>query len=142
MNNALPIIVCSTFIVLALWHFYMAVRSHPGFAAAVPGVDGKPLFMPTKKMTIAVGVALLLFTLLVAATAGLLLPGVPEMLLTWLCYALALALFARAIGDFKYVGFFKRVRDSRFAGLDTLLCLPLCLLLAVDVVAIALQRSA
>ena len=77
-----------------------------------------------------------------AATAGLLLPGVPEVLLTWLCYALALALFARAIGDFKYVGFFKRVRDSRFAGLDTLLFSPLCLLLAVGVAAIALQRSA
>ena len=142
MNNALPVTVCSAFIVLALWHFYMAVRSHAGFDAAVPSVDGKPLFIPTKKMTVAVGVALLLFALLVAATGGLVSLGVPDVLLTWLSYALALGLFARAIGDFKYVGFFKRVRDSRFAGLDTLLFSPLCLLLALGVVAIALQRNA
>ena len=142
MNNALPITVCSAFIVLALWHFYMAFASHAGVGAAVPSVDGKPLFIPTKKMTVALGVALLLFALLVAATGGLFSLGVPDVLLTWLSYALALGLFARAIGDFKYVGFFKRVRDSRSAELDTLLFSPLCLLLAVGVAAIALQRYA
>jgi hypothetical protein len=36
----------------------------------------------------------------------------------------------RAIGDFHYIGFFKQVRDSRFARLDTLVYSPLCLLLA------------
>ena len=37
----------------------------------------------------------------------------------------------RAIGDFRYVGFFKRVRDSSFARLDTLAYSPLCAGLAV-----------
>jgi hypothetical protein len=36
----------------------------------------------------------------------------------------------RAIGDFHYVGFFKRQRESRFAKLDTLVYSPICLLLA------------
>jgi hypothetical protein len=37
----------------------------------------------------------------------------------------------RAIGDFRYVGFFKRIRDSKFARLDTLAYSPLCAALAV-----------
>jgi hypothetical protein len=42
------------------------------------------------------------------------------------------AVFAlRAIGDFRYVGFFKRIRDSRFARLDTLAYSPLCACLAL-----------
>ena len=37
----------------------------------------------------------------------------------------------RAIGDFRYVGFFNRVRDTGFARLDTLAYSPLCAGLAV-----------
>ena len=42
------------------------------------------------------------------------------------------AVFAlRAIGDIRYVGFFKSIRDTRFARLDTLAYSPLCAVLAV-----------
>jgi hypothetical protein len=42
------------------------------------------------------------------------------------------AVFAlRAIGDFRYVGFFKRVRNTGFARLDTRAYSPLCAGLAV-----------
>ena len=58
-------------------------------------------------------------------------------LLSAASYALALGLLARAIGEFKYVGFFKRVRGSRFATLDTFVFSPLCLLLSAGVAAIA-----
>jgi len=37
----------------------------------------------------------------------------------------------RAIGDFRHVGFFKRVRGCRFARLDTLAYSPLCTALAL-----------
>jgi hypothetical protein len=96
-------------------------------------VAGKPLFVPSRRATALVGVALLLFACLVGATAGLLEAGIPVRVLSWLCNGLALGLLARAIGEFKYVGFFKRVRDTRFARLDTLLYSPLCLLLAIGV---------
>jgi uncharacterized membrane protein SpoIIM required for sporulation len=50
------------------------------------------------------------------------------------------AVFAlRAIGDFRYVGFFKRIRDTRFARLDTLAYWPLCAVLAV-LIGIAASR--
>jgi Protein of unknown function (DUF3995) len=108
MNSAVAIVVCSVFVVLALWHFYMAFRGSSGESATVPSLAGKPLFVPSAVSTVAVGVVLVLFAVLVAATSGMLSLGVPPRLLAWLSYGLALGLFARAVGEFKYVGFFKR----------------------------------
>ena len=45
--------------------------------------------------------------------------------------AVGVVLLARAVGDFRYVGFFKRVRGSRFATLDSRYFSPLCLLLGL-----------
>ena len=136
---ALTLLVCAVFVLLAAWHFRMAFSPSSGTNGAVPSVDGKPLFSPSRGSTAGVGVVLLAFAALVAATGGLIPVGAPHGTLTWLSCALALALLARAIGEFRYVGFFKRVRGSRFAKLDTLFYSPLCLLLAFGVAAVALQ---
>lgn len=137
MYTVVAIIVSLSFVALALWHFRMALSSGEGMSGAVPSESGKPLFVPSVRATLAVGLVLLVFACLVAASAGLVQVGLSERVLSWLCYALALGLLARAVGEFKYVGFFKRVRGSRFARLDTLLYSPLCLLLAVGVAFIA-----
>jgi len=137
LHNPLAMLLCSVFLVLALWHFYMALRPSSGNAGAVPSVDGKPLFVPSRNATLAVGVVLLSFASLVAATGGILHLGVPSVALSWLSYALALGLLARAVGEFNYVGFFKRIRGSRFATLDTFVYSPLCLLLAIGVALVA-----
>ena len=83
-----------------------------------------------------------LFAMLVAATSGMLSIGLPSRVLSWLSYALALGLVARAVGEFKYVGFFKKVRGTRFARMDTILYSPLCLLLSAGVAAVAIQNAA
>lgn len=137
MNTLLAQIVCFVFVVLALWHFRMALLPPAGESGAVPSVEGKPLFIPSRKATVAVGIVLLLFAGLVAATAGILPLGLPPVALSWLSYALAVGLLARAVGEFKYLGFFKRVRGTKFATLDTLFYSPLCLLLAVGVALVA-----
>ena len=38
---------------------------------------------------------------------------------------------ARAIGEFRYIGFFKKVYNSEFARLDTRFYSPLCLFIAI-----------
>ena len=137
-------IVCAVFLVLAGWHVYMAVMPRVGSSesGAVPSVGGKPLFVPSRHATLAVAVVLLLFAGLVAATAGLVPLALPPVWLAWMSYALAFGLLARAIGEFKYVGFFKRVRGSRFATLDTFVYSPLCLLLAAGVATVAARNTA
>jgi hypothetical protein len=138
--SAVAILLSLVFVALALWHFRMALLPGDGMSGAVPVESGKPVFVPSVPATLAVGFVLLVFAGVVAAAAGLVEVGLPKRALSWSCYALALGLLARAIGEFKYVGFFKRVRGSRFARLDTLLYSPLCLLLAAGVAFIAGQR--
>jgi len=142
VTSALAIATSIAFVALALWHFGMALRPTTAGSATVPSIAGKPLFRPSVAATVAVGLVLLLFACLVAATAGLVKVGVPVRVLSWLCYALAAGLLARAVGEFRYVGFFKSVRDSRFAKLDTVLYSPLCLLLALGVAVVALKNGA
>lgn len=81
------------------------------------------------------------FAGLIAATAGVLAVGVPRVVLSGLSYALAFGLPLRAVGDSRYVGFFKRVRGSTFATLDTFVYSPLCLLLAAGVALVALLNG-
>jgi hypothetical protein len=137
MITALAIVVCAVFAFLGAWHFYMAFAGHSGETAAVPSRDGKPTFLPSTGSTMAVGFVLLLFAVLVAGTSGLLSLGLPRRMLVGLSYALALGLLARAVGEFNYVGFFKRVRGTKFARMDTLLYSPLCLALSVGVATVA-----
>ena len=137
MNTAIALSVSVAFVVLALWHFRMAFSPASGLSSAVPSSEGRPLFVPSPGATAAVGVVLFFFAILVAATGGLVHLGVSPRLLSWSSFALALGLLARAIGEFRYVGFFKRVRGSRFAKLDTLLYSPLCLFLAAGVALVA-----
>ncbi|WP_292936979.1 DUF3995 domain-containing protein [Noviherbaspirillum sp.] len=142
MHTALAVVVCVIFIGLALWHFRMAFAPTVAESGAVPTVEGKPLFVPSRRATITVGFALLLAAALVAITDGLVPVAVPKVVPASLSYALALGLLGRAVGEFKYLGFFKRVRGTRFAKLDTLVYSPLCLLLSAGVALVALHHGA
>lgn len=130
MSTVIAAVVCLVLVALALWHVYMAFLPTGRESAAVPSVDGKPLFIPSRRATLGVGAALLFFAVLVAATAGLVGIGLSPVVLSWASYALALGLLARAVGEFRCVGFFKRVRGSRFARLDSLVYSPLAIAVA------------
>jgi hypothetical protein len=134
-------IISCAFVAIAAWHFYMALVPRSGLTWAVPTVKGRPLFVPSRKATVAVGMLLLFFAALVAATSGLVDIALPPAALSCLSCALALGLLARALGRFKNVGFSKRVRGSRFATLDTWVYSPLCLLLAMGVGFVALRHG-
>lgn len=140
MNDLIACCVSLVFVALGLWHFRMAFWPVAG-GGAVPSVAGKPLFVPSTRATVTVGVVLLVFAGLVAATGRLVDVGASPRVLSWLSLALALGLLARAIGEFRYVGFFKRVRDSRFAHLDTWVYSPLCLALAAGVAQVAMHNG-
>jgi hypothetical protein len=121
----------------ALVHVYWAAGGRLGKGAAIPVRDGSPVLRPSAFGTLAVGIALLAAACLVAVRSGLIvLPA-----LAWLAgpavWVLAVVFTARAIGDFRYVGFFKRVKGSRFARLDGAVFSPLCLLLGLLVAIVA-----
>jgi hypothetical protein len=55
----------------------------------------------------------------------------PSLVRSWGSWGVATTLTGRAVGDFNYVGFFKRRRATKFARLDSRLYSPLALLLGV-----------
>jgi hypothetical protein len=121
-------------LMLAGVHLYWAAGGTAGKGAAVPSANGRPLMRPAAFGTAMVAVGLCVTAALLALRIGWLnvpaLPGnsVVVRVGTWL---IAAVFALRAIGDFRYVGFFKRIRDSRFARLDTLAYSPLCACLAL-----------
>jgi uncharacterized membrane protein YtjA (UPF0391 family) len=137
MNYVLPLGLSLIFLVLALIHVYWAFGGLEGSLSAVPSIDGKPTFRPTPLATMLVAAVLALIALLIASVSGFVALPMPHSLLTWGTYAVAAGLLMRAIGDFRLVGFFKRVKGSRFAELDTKYFSPLCLALSAGMLAVA-----
>ncbi|MFJ4248108.1 Protein of unknown function [Pseudomonas helmanticensis] len=132
------------FAVIALMHVYWALGGQWAAAVVVPQipVDGfvatvRPAFKPSGWLTLVVAAALLVIAALVCMRVGWGMPAVNHKALQWLISAIALMMFARSIGDSNLVGFFKEVKGSRFARLDTWVYSPLCAILGAGLLAVA-----
>lgn len=111
-------------------HLYWALGGKFGKNAAIPTRNGKPVLRPSGLGTGLVAVALFAMVALLAISRGWIdLPALHDASRLGAAIT-ALAFGIRAIGDFRYVGFFKRIRDGRFARLDTNFYSPLCVILA------------
>ncbi|TGL59033.1 DUF3995 domain-containing protein [Leptospira sarikeiensis] len=117
---------CILFLLSAL-HVYWAFGGKIGFLDALPEIEGKPSFMPSTGLTLLVALALLGFGILALWAGGILF--IPNKTSSIFSLLLSLVFFGRAIGDFKLVGFFKRIKNTRFANQDYLYYSPLCVLL-------------
>jgi hypothetical protein len=133
----LAIVLAAVFVFLSLLHFYWAARRGGDLTGAVPEIEGRPAFTPSRAATTAVGVVLGATAAIPLLHAGVLASPAPAWLVHAAMIGASLVLVARAIGDFRLVGFFKRVRGSRFARLDTLFYSPLCLALGAGFAALA-----
>ena len=120
------------FVALAALHGYWVVVGTGDLSAFVPEPEAgaKPLFQPGRFVTAVVALLLLAAAWVCASEARLL--GLPRLPLAGLgVRVLAGLFFLRAVGDFKYVGFFKKVRETRFGRMDTRVFSPLCLTIAL-----------
>jgi hypothetical protein len=143
MTFALAQWLVTIFAAISLVHVYWAMGGEWATVAVVPQVpvEGsvrlQPAFKPRGWLTLVVAAALLMIALLVCLRVGWWLPQVQHPGLQWVISAIAILLFARAIGDSELVGFFKEVRGSRFAWWDTWVYSPLCVVLGAGLLAVA-----
>jgi hypothetical protein len=109
---------------ICLLHLYWALGGKWALDKVNPEVGGKPLL---KLNFLAWFVTTIGFLILAA------IPVVPmkPALRKWLLIGMAVIFACRAMGDFKYVGFFKSIKGTVFAFWDTRVYSPLNLLLAV-----------
>ena len=137
MVEVIARVAASMVAALGLLHFYWALGGLVGKSAAIPEVHGQRAFTPSKLQTLAVGVALLFAAMVIAAAGGSINVGGYGGVFRILAYGLGATFLARAIGDFRLVGFSKRMWGTRFARLDTIVYSPLCLVLGLTVLYIA-----
>ena len=126
---------------LSLLHVYWALGGGVGSAQVLPERDGEPLFQPGSVSTLVVAALLAVAALLVSQRAGIGPALLPPSLVRLGCWGVSVAFLLRAVGEFRYVGFFKRVRDTSFSRMDTRLYSPLSLCLGVGTGVVAFLAS-
>ena len=128
------------FLLLASLHIYWALGGRWGAKATIPEVDGIPAFRPSRTATLVVAVLLATAAMVVALRSNMLRgQGAAPWLLQLGVWTLCAVFTLRAVGNFSTVGFFKVARNTAFARLDTLLYSPLCLVIALGCLVIALE---
>ena len=138
MITLVAALVAIVFCLISLLHIGWATGLGTDRWQAIPERNGAPLFQPRPLATLCVAALLFLAALLVTQRAGLGRALLPQAIVSPGCWAVAVALVARSVGEFRYVGFFKRVRGTGFARMDTRLYSPLALLLGVGAGLVAL----
>jgi hypothetical protein len=121
-------------------HIFWAFGGSWGKAAAVPERDGTPLLRPSRVATLLVAAALISGAVCAVVRGGVAAASAAGLAAPAGCWVLAVIFGARAIGEGRYVGFMKRVRNTSFARNDTWIYSPLCAVLAAGFLALALAR--
>jgi len=127
----MPALLAATLLFLAGLHFYWAAGGEWGKRVALPEVQGRAAFLPSPLMTVAVALALMGAAGVAILRGCVRFASFPGSAAHWASIALGGVFLFRAIGEFRLVGFFKRVQGTAFATWDTWLFSPLCLLLAL-----------
>jgi hypothetical protein len=131
MVRILGILLAVIFAILSFFHLYWAAGGRFGIGATIPTTGGESLFKPSPFGTILVAAALFAAMLVVLGRLKIWGAFVPGWIFYWGGWVISLLFLLRAIGDFRYVGFFKSVTDTNFAQLDTILFSPLCLFISI-----------
>lgn len=125
----------NTLILLAISgiHFFWAFGGRWGADAALPtSKDGKRMLSPDIFATLIVAFGILAMALLHLEKVQTLNLPIPAWINAYGLKIIAGIFLLRAIGDFRYVGFSKKVKNTKFANLDTKYYSPLCLILSIN----------
>jgi hypothetical protein len=128
-------------IMLSFVHVYWALSGNLGKSGVLPTLhDGKPVIEPGIVGTFAVAAALGIFAFITVGDLGIYVAFVPRDVTKYATIAIGIIFLLRAMGEFKYVGFFKSIKDTHFARNDSRYFSPLCLYLGLSSILIALAQ--
>jgi len=120
------------FLILSLLHLYWTLGGKWGLDASLPTDEkGEKLLQPGKFETFIVFFVLGLFAVYYLRLTSFIEFSLPHGLVQVISWVIPIIFLIRSIGDFKYVGFFKKHTSSLFAKNDSRYFSPLCLLIAI-----------
>jgi hypothetical protein len=117
-----------TFIILGGFHFYWLFGGVWGIKYVIPtkNKEANSLAIPPFA-TLIVALALVSMGLLYLIKAELITLPIPNWIITFSYWFVPSIFTLRAIGEFNYVGFFKKIKQTEFGKMDTKFFSPLCL---------------
>ncbi len=139
MRDSIAMTLVGVLVLLAGLHVWWAIRGVTGGAVVPTTAGGVPLFRPSRAATLGVALALLVAAALVLGRIEFAWTAVPMQVYRVGIWVVAAAFAGRAVGEFHYVGMFKRERGTAFARMDTIVYTPLCVVMAVAAVTVALS---
>jgi hypothetical protein len=137
----LSILLSLILIGLGLIHFYWVIGGKFGFSESLPTKEsGERVLNPKKIHCAIVGIGLTVFGILYILKSEIIEYNTPEWIIKYGSWIIPTIFLLRAVGEFKYVGFFKSVRKTKFAELDTKFFSPLCLTIGILGIIIQLTK--
>lgn len=132
MANVITWIVVGILFLLSAIHLYWMFGGRKGTMAVIPRKGSELLFRPTKGATGIVAGALALAGWFVLELGEVVTwHTFPNWFYTYAGWGLAAIFLIRAVGDFRWLGFFKKEVGTLFAKWDTALYSPICLFIGL-----------
>ncbi|MCW3107328.1 MAG: hypothetical protein JWQ09_1834 [Segetibacter sp.] len=129
----IPVIINTViFLLLSILHFYWAFGGALWYDDVLPtSSNGLHRMNPSTTATIIIALALLLLALITAGSQGSFDKYIKRTYFRYGALIIAIIFLLRAIGDFRFIGFFKTVKWTRFGINDTQFFSPLCLFVSL-----------
>ncbi|WP_264551325.1 DUF3995 domain-containing protein [Flavobacterium sp. N2038] len=139
--NIIALLLFLIFAIISGIHFYWGFGGKWGSKAVVPTKkDETPLFVPDTISTFVVAVGTLFFGVLYLIKFEFIPLSLPIWLDKYGFWSIIAIFTVRAIGEFNYVGFFKKHKNSQFAVNDTKYYSPLCLVIGILTLVLELNK--
>ncbi|MCY9514339.1 DUF3995 domain-containing protein [Paenibacillus apiarius] len=136
MTSVLSTFAGCIFTGLSILHLYWMFGGKWGKAAAIPCNGSRPLFTPSTFSTFIVALLLAAAAVIAFGLSGGMNVILPAWMYRWGGWSIGIVFLLRSIGEFRWVGFFKKKKGTAFARWDSMLFSPLCLLLAISVITV------
>jgi len=128
----LSILLSLILIGLGIIHFNWVIGGKYGFSESLPTKEsGERVLNPKKIDSAIVGIGLTAFGIFYLFKSGLIEYNLPESIMKYGTWIVPIIFLLRAIGEFKYIGFFKSVKNTNFGKLDSKFFSPLCLVIGI-----------
>ncbi len=135
----LSVLLSLILIGLGMIHFNWVIGGKFGFEESLPTKEnGERVLNPKKIDSAIVGLGLTAFGIFYIIKSEIIEYNLPEWIMKYGSWIIPTIFLLRAIGEFKYVGFFKSVKKTDFGKLDTKLFSPLCLVIGISGIVIQL----
>lgn len=128
----LSIILSMIFTILSGFHFYWFFGGVWGLEKVIPTKSNEESMPSIPKLaTLIVAFGLLFFGLIYLMKSEFITIPLPYWITIYSYWFIPSLFIVRAIGDFNYIGYFKKIKTTEFAKADSKIFVPLCSIIGI-----------